>query len=111
MSKIFKTMNIPWSTVNFIAKKGEKYGACVNLPAAGIRSDCVKRELAKEATKTPVTPLKEFQALATEIGEIVHKGTVGCVLYQSKHETKKLEFARRGGSLQKSHRCLDGLSH
>lgn len=41
-------------------------------------------ETYKETKETPVTPLKEFQASVTDIGETVYTATVGWVLHQAK---------------------------
>ena len=52
--------------------EGIQYGTCVNLPKAGRPhrlSDFARRKLVREATKTPMTTLKELQASAAEMGE------------------------------------------
>lgn len=72
-----KSVNIPWSSVHFIIKQWRRYGPWLYLPTA------VRGGPVREATKVPVTPLKEFPALAAEICETVHTAT-GCVLHQLK---------------------------
>ena len=60
---------------------------CVNLARAGRPhklSDRARRRLVREATKTPMTTLKELQASAAEMGETLHTTTVARVLHQSK---------------------------
>ena len=60
----------------------------------------------REATKTPMTTLKELQASAAEMGETLHTTTVARVLHQSKlygrepllkktHIKYRLQFAKR----------------
>lgn len=46
-------------------------------------SDCTRRRLVREATKTPVTTLKELKASATELRQTPHSTTVAWVLHQS----------------------------
>ena len=82
-----KALNIPWNSVKSIIKKWKEYGTCVNLPRAGRPhklSDRARRRLVREATKTPMTTLKELQASAAEMGETLHTTTVARVLHQSK---------------------------
>src|SRR4029434_882749 len=102
--KMSKALNIPWNSVKSIIKKWKEYGPCVNLPRAGRPhklSDRARSRLVREATKTPMTTLKEFQASAADMGE-----TVARVLHQSKlygrdplfkktHIKYQLEFAER----------------
>ena len=104
--KMSKALNIPWSSVQTILKKWKE---CVNLPRAGRPhklSDRARRRLVREATKTPITTLKELQASAAEMGEILHTTTVPPVIHQSKlygrgpllkktHIKYWLEFAKR----------------
>ena len=62
-------------------------GICVNLARAGSPyklSDRARRRLVREATKTPMTTLKELQASAAEMGETLHTTTFARVLHQSK---------------------------
>ena len=47
-------------------------------------SDRARRRLVREATKTPMTTLKELQASAAEMGKTLHTTTVARVLHQSK---------------------------
>ena len=85
--KMSKALNIPWNSVKSIIKKWKEYGTCVNLPRAGRPhklSDRARRRLVREATKTPMTTLKELQASAAEMGETLHTTTVARVLHQSK---------------------------
>ena len=58
-----KALNVPWNSVKSILKKWKEYGTCVNLPRAG------RPHKLREATKTPMTTLKELQASAAEMGE------------------------------------------
>ena len=70
-----KALNIPWNSVKSIIKKWKEYGTCVNLPRAGRPhklSDCARRRLVREATKTPMTTLKELQASAAEMKETAY---------------------------------------
>ena len=102
-----KALNIPWNSVKSIIKKWKEYGTCVNLPRAGRPhklSDRARRRLVREATKTPMTTLKELQASAAEMGETLHTTTVAQVLHQSKLYGRepllkklkyRLEFAKR----------------
>ena len=76
--KMSKALNIPWNSVKSIIKKWKEYGTCVNLPRAGRPhklSDRARRRLVREATKTPMTTLKELQASAAEMGETLHTTT------------------------------------
>src|SRR4029434_6793126 len=85
--KMSKALNIPWNSVKSIIKKWKEYGPCVNLPRAGRPhklSDRARSRLVREATKTPMTTLKEFQASAADMGETLHTTTVAQVLHQSK---------------------------
>ena len=69
-----KALNIPWNSVKSIIKKWKEYGTCVNLPRVGRPhklSDRARRRLVREATKTRMTTLKEFQASAAEMGECI----------------------------------------
>ena len=78
-----KALNIPWNSVKSIIKKWKEYGTCVNLARAGRPhklSDRARRRLVREATKTPMTTLKELQASAAEMGETLHTTTVARVL-------------------------------
>ena len=120
--KMSKALNIPWSSVKSIIKKWKEYGTCVNLPRAGRPhklSDRARRRLVREATKTPMTTLKELQASAAEMGETLHTTTVARVLHQSKlygrepllkktHIKYRLEFAKRhvGDSMVKWKKVL-----
>src|SRR4029434_5025265 len=82
-----KALIIPWSSVKSIIKKWKEYGTCVNLPSTGRPhklSDHARRRLVTEATKTPMTTMKELQASAAEMGETLHTTTVAWVLHQSK---------------------------
>ena len=59
--------------------------ARVNLARAGRPhklSDRARRRIVREATKTPMTTLKEFQASAADMGETLHTflDTVSCLL-------------------------------
>ena len=117
-----KALNIPWNSVKSIIKKWKEYGTCVNLPRAGRPhklSDRARRRLVREATKTPMTTLKELQASAAEMGETLHTTTVARVLHQSKlygrepllkktHIKYRLEFAKRhvGDSMVKWKKVL-----
>src|SRR4029434_6551795 len=92
--KMSKALNIPWSSVQTILKKWKE---CVNLPRAGRPhklSDRARRRLVREATKTPMTTLKELQASAAKMGE-----TVARVLHQSKLYGR----AKRKPLLKKTH--------
>ena len=73
----------------------------------------------REATKTPMTTLKELQASAAEMRETLHTTTVARVLHQSKlygrepllkktHIKYRLEFAKRhvGDSMVKWKKVL-----
>src|SRR4029434_7923429 len=85
--KMSKALNILWNSVKSIIKKWKEYGTCVNLPRAGRLpklSDRARRRLVREATKTPMTTLKELQASAAEMGETLHTTTFARVLHQSK---------------------------
>ena len=85
--KMSKALNIPRNSVKSIIKKWKEYGTCVNLARAGRLhklSGRARRRLVREATKTPMTTLKELQASATEMGETLHTTTVARVLHQSK---------------------------
>src|SRR4029434_4843941 len=98
-----KALNIPWNSVKSIIKKWKEYGTCVNLPRAGCPhklSDRARRRLVREATKTPMTTLKELQASAAEIGETLHTTTVARVLHQSKLYGR---VAKRNPLLKKTH--------
>src|SRR4029434_6953188 len=64
-----KALNIPWSSVKSIIKKWKEYGTCVNLPTAGRPHKLSDRARRREATKTPMTTLKELQASAAEMGD------------------------------------------
>ena len=60
---------------------------CVNLPKPGHHhklNDHTKRKLVSEATKTPMTTLKELKASAAELGEMLQSTTDAQVLHQSK---------------------------
>src|SRR4029434_8311483 len=73
--KMSKALNIPWSSVKSIIKKWKEYGTFVNLLIAGRPhklSDRARRRLVREATKTPMTTLKELQASAAEMGETAY---------------------------------------
>ena len=64
--KKIKSLNMPWSSVKSIIKKWKEYGTCVNVPRAGRLhklSDCARRRPAREATKTPMTTLKELKTV------------------------------------------------
>ena len=81
-----KALNIPWNSVKFIIKKWKEYGTCVNLPRAGRPhklSDRARRRLVREATKTPMTTLKELQASAAEMGETLQQLLPGFFTNQS----------------------------
>ena len=59
---------------------------CVILPRSSLPHkliDCTRRRLVKEATKTPMTILKEFKNTAAEIGETLHTATVAGFFRQS----------------------------
>ncbi|KAF7651086.1 hypothetical protein LDENG_00116390 [Lucifuga dentata] len=84
--KISKSVNIPWSSVKSIIKKWKACGTTVNLPRAGRApklSDRARRRLVREATKTPMTTLKELQGSVAAIGESVQTTTVAWLLHQS----------------------------
>src|SRR4029434_5129037 len=83
--KMSKALNIPWNSVKCIIKKCKEYGTFVNLARAGRPhklSDRARRRLVREATKTPVTSLKELQASAAEMGETLLTTTLALVLHQ-----------------------------
>ena len=85
--KMSKALNIPWNSVKSIIQKWIDYGTCVNLPRSGRPhklSDRARSRLAREATKTPMTTLKELQASAAKMIETMHTTTVAQVLHQSK---------------------------
>ena len=68
-----KALNIPWLNPS---RNGRNMAGCVNLARAGRPhklSDCARRRLVREATKTPMTTLKELQASAAEMGETRQK--------------------------------------
>ena len=115
-----KALNIPWNSVKSIIKKWNEYGTCVNLARAGRPHKLsARRRLVREATKTPMTTLKELQASAAEMGETLHTTTVARVFHQSKlygrepllkktHIKYRLEFAKRhvGDSMVKWKKVL-----
>src|SRR4029434_1109475 len=78
IQKMSKALNIPWNSVKSIIKKWKEYGTCVNLARAGRPhnlSDRARRRLVREATKTPMTTLKELKVSAAEMGETLHTTT------------------------------------
>ena len=84
---ISKSLNIPQSSVKSIIKKWKEYGTCVNLHKAGHPhklSDRARGRPLREATKTPMTTLKELKASAADMGETLHTTTIARVLHQSK---------------------------
>src|SRR4029434_9383500 len=94
--KMSKALNILWSSVKSIIKKLKEYCTCVNLLRAGCPhklSDRARRRLVREATKTPMTTLKELQASAAEMGETLHTTTFARVLHQSKLYGRELVVA------------------
>ena len=67
--KISKALNIPWSTVKSIIKKWKVYGTTQNLLRAGRPpklSSQVRRALVREASKRPMTTLKDLQCSKAE---------------------------------------------
>ena len=85
--KISNSLDIPQSSVKSIIKKWKEYVTCLNLPKAGRphkQSDRARRRLVREATKTPMTTLKELKASVAQMGEtIVHTTTVAQVLIRN----------------------------
>lgn len=61
MKRLLKIF-VSWNTVKSVNKKWEEYGTGIGLNTPGrpqILSGCARRTLVKQATETPVTPLKE----------------------------------------------------
>ena len=79
--KISKALNIPWSTVKSIIKKWKVYGTTQNLLRAGRPklSSRVRRALVREASKRPMTTLKDVQHSMAEMEETVHVSTIAQV--------------------------------
>ena len=96
-----KSLNIPWSSVKSIIKEWVEYGTCVNVARSDCPhklSGCARRRLVREATKTPMTTLKELKSSAAEMGETLHTATAAWVLHQLKcygRVTKKKRHRRR----------------
>ena len=65
------SQNIPWISVKSMIKKWKEYGQCVYVPWAGWR------RLARDATKIPMTTLKELKASAAEMREALHNLHLG----------------------------------
>lgn len=81
------TRKFPQSTVKTIIKKWKENGAGIKLATAGCPqrlSNRARGGVVREATKTAVTPLKELQVSAAEMGETEHSATVAQVLHKSK---------------------------
>ncbi len=107
--KISKALNIPWSTVKSIIKKWKVYGTTQNLLRAGCPpklSSRVRRALVREASKRPMTTLKDLQRSMAEMEETVHVSTIAQVLHKSGLYGR---VARRKPFLKKAHvkSCLE----
>src|SRR4029434_6380345 len=111
--KMTKALNIPWNSVKSIIKKWKEYGTSVNLPRAGCPhklSDRARRRLVREATKTPMTTLKELQASAAEMGETRHTTTVAWVLHQSKLHGREPLLKKSSTLVSSDHRTFFHLT-
>ena len=72
-----KSLNIPGVQLNPCLRNGRNMTR-LNLPKPGHHhklNDRARRRLVKEATKTPMTTLKEIKASAAELGEMLHNVT------------------------------------
>ena len=79
---ISKALNIHWSTVKTIIKA---YGTTKTLPRSGRPSkldDQASRRLIGEATKRPLTTLKELHAFMAKTGHCVHVTTISQALHK-----------------------------
>ena len=111
--KMSKALNIPWNSVKSIIKKWKVYSTCVNLARAGRPhklSDRARRRLVREATKTPMTTLKELQASAAEMGETLHTTTFARVLHQSKLYGREPLLKKSSTLVSSDHRTLFHLT-
>ena len=100
--KRFQALNIPWSTVKSIIK-WKVYGTTQNLLRAGRPpkpSSRVRRALVREASKRPMTTLKDLQRSMAEMEETVHVSTIAQVLHKSGLYGR---VARRKPFLKKAH--------
>ena len=101
--KISKALNIPWSTVKSIIKKWKVYGTTQNLLRAGRPpklNSRVRMALVREASKRPMTTLKDLQRSMAEMEETVHVSTIAQVLHKSGLYGR---VARRKPFLKKAH--------
>ncbi|MBN3272993.1 TCB1 transposase, partial [Polyodon spathula] len=101
--KTSNALNISWSTVKSIIKKWKVYGTTPNMLKAGCPlklSSCVRRALIREATKRPMTILKDLQRSMAEMGETVHVSIIAEVLHKSGLYG---QVARRKPFLKKAH--------
>ena len=76
---ISKALNISSRTVKTIIKKWKVYGPTKTLPISSRPfklDDQVRRRLIREATKRPMTPLKELVAFMAKAGHCVHVMTI-----------------------------------
>ena len=94
---------MPWSTVKKIIRKWKVDGTIRTLPRSGRPSkldDKTRRRLMREATKRPMSTLKELQAFMVKTDHCVYVTTISQALHKSGLYGR---VARRKPLLKKAH--------
>ena len=102
--KISQALNISWCTVQSIIWKWKDYDTTANVPRQGCPSkltDRTRRAPIRQAAKRPMVTLDKLQRSTGQVGESVHRTTIGRALYNSGLYGRE---ARRESLLKENHK-------